>query len=312
MLHQEAQSTEPPAPSGAVLVAYDEQAVRLLLRDVTPQELLQRLGAGSFDTTLAAAARDQLAHLLREWSQRALGQVSLRDAFLTDPQRGQQMYDLLCQVHTVARLPLLRDNSCADRDNLIRQQLDITEATELSTDTDHEQRELFFHHVAKHHLSLAYQTTAAPSYPPLTNLESLLPPAPPPYNDSLLTFEQPTGWRRTLALLFVLCGVGVLGIPLLLGQLPIQPAGLSLGLLTLGLLVGIRAGWPGYLGSFLIWLVPNLPHFHYAEPPGALWYAVPLLIIGLILLTCDRYVRALWRWLRRWTVRAVARSGRSS
>jgi hypothetical protein len=102
-----------------------------------------------------------------------------------------------------------------------------------------------------------------------------------------------------VAIVLVTLGVCVLGVPLLVGQLPIQPAGLPLGLLTLGLLIGIRARWTGYLGSLLIWLVPNLPHFHYDAPLGSLWYAIPLLVMGLLLLMCDQYVRALWRWIRR-------------
>jgi hypothetical protein len=143
-----------------------------------------------------------------------------------------------------------------------------------------------------------YQGTT-PHYPFPDDLETLLPPLPVPYEEPMVRFEQPTGWRRALAIALVVMGVASLGIPLLLGQVPAQPAGLPLGLLTLGLLVGIRAGWAGYLGSLCIWLVPNLPNFHYSTKLTALWPDILLLVAGMVLLACDRYVRAMWRWIVR-------------
>jgi hypothetical protein len=126
------------------------------------------------------------------------------------------------------------------------------------------------------------------------NLETLLPP-PPTYTEAEVRFEQPVGWRRAIAVALAVLGISALAIPLLLGQLPAQPAGLPVGLLTLALLIGIRSGWAGYAGSFLIWLVPNLPGFHYGTTFPAFIHAIPLLLAGMLLLALDRHVRALWR-----------------
>lgn len=87
-------------------------------------------------------------------------------------------------------------------------------------------------------------------------------------------------------------------LPLLGGQIPEHPAGLPLALITLALLVGIRAGWAGYAGSLCIWLVANLPGFRHGMALQALWPALPLLVVGLLLLSADRRVRAMWRWVR--------------
>jgi hypothetical protein len=94
-----------------------------------------------------------------------------------------------------------------------------------------------------------------------------------------------------------LTGVALLGIPLLTGHLPSQPAGIPLALLTLALLLGIKAGWQGYAGSICIWLVANLPGFHHGTMVD-LWLAIPLLVAGVILLALDRRVRVMWRWIR--------------
>jgi hypothetical protein len=119
-------------------------------------------------------------------------------------------------------------------------------------------------------------------------------PWQPPETDFLLASPQ----RRALAMLLALIGALLLGLPLLVGEIPHHPAGIPLALITLALLIGIGASWPGYLGSALIWLVPNLPSFHHSVGM-AFWPTLPLLAFGLILLSLDHNVRRMWRSLRR-------------
>jgi hypothetical protein len=166
------------------------------------------------------------------------------------------------------------------------------------TDSQHTELDRLLSYADQQGLSLVWQQGTAPAYALPATLEILLPPTPEPYIDPALRFEPPSGWRRAIAVALVMLGVGVFGVPLLVGDKLAQPAGLPLALLTLGLLIGIRAGWVGYVGSFCIWLVPNLPGFHYDTPLATLPIMIPLLLVGLVLLACDRRVRALWRWIR--------------
>jgi hypothetical protein len=91
----------------------------------------------------------------------------------------------------------------------------------------------------------------------------------------------------------------LLGLPALFGRIPEHPAGLPLALITLALLVGIRAGKAGYAGSLCIWLVAQLPSFRHDTTASLIWPALPLLGAGLLLLSVDRRIRAMWAWIRR-------------
>ncbi|NJK79738.1 MAG: hypothetical protein HC914_07495 [Chloroflexaceae bacterium] len=281
----------------AALVAYDEAQVRQVLRDTTPHQLLLQIHAGTYDRRLTSAALSELSALLQAWEQRALGMVMLRDALVVDRQRGAQVYNLLCTAYTVARLPvppalaatfatLLHEPASAP------QALAVQPIPALPPDLA-----ALIARARQEGLTVAWLPGTSFAFP--ADLEALLPTPPPPLrsNAPLPRFEQPTGWRRTLALLLALAGVALLAVPLLLGEVPGQPARLPLGLMTLALLVGIRAQWTGYLGSLCIWLVPNLPWFHHGS--SFAWLpTLGLLTFGTVLLMMDSYVRALWRWIR--------------
>jgi hypothetical protein len=127
-------------------------------------------------------------------------------------------------------------------------------------------------------------------------LATLLPSPPQAFRDP--PFEPPSGWRRVAATALVALGTLWLGVQMLVWWgIPAQPAGVPLALYTLALLVGVRARLPGYLGSACIWLVANLPGFHYAEVIS--WPALPLLAVGVFLLALDKRIRAMWVWVGR-------------
>jgi hypothetical protein len=233
--------------------------------------------------------------------------VPLRDALLVDQQRGARVYPLLVQMLITRRAALPDALAHALRPagadgaavvlspQQVRQALDALDSSEQAAPA----ARALLEQAEAHHLTLAWQPCAAPCYPLPANLEQLVPPPPAVYREPEVRFEQPVGWRRTLAIMLAAGGICAFGVPLLLGQAPSNPAGVPLGLLTLALMVGIRAGRAGYAGAFLIWLVPNLPLFHYGTTPERMLQAVPLLLLGLLLLALDRHVRALWRWIRR-------------
>ncbi len=290
------------------VIAYDQQAVLEILRDWTPHQVLQQIETGQFDDLLPDTERAEVGLLLDAWNKRALGMLTLRDVLLIDEQRGQQFYHLLCHALTVDRVALSADDlqqplswyeheypaalTPADVEGLAAALNDTSTA-----DTRAAELVALAALAEQHNLALVCTPHAAPCFPPPPELTTLQPDMPPPYTSPSLRFEQPTGWRRRLAVGLALAGLGLLGLPLRFGQTPPQPAGLPLGLFTLALLVGIRAGWPGYLGAAFLWLVPNLPEFHYGTTFFSFLHAVPLLIIGLLLLAYDRRVRALWRWI---------------
>lgn len=303
-----------PGETPITLVAYDQQQAADWLCHWTPKHLFQELRAGRFDATLRADEIAELTALVQDWLRRALGSVSLRDALWVDQRRGMRVHTLLCQALTVRQyeVPAGRRGwlSCvgtAGYGVLTAQDIQAVQGNTsgLGADgipgaaaTDDAELAGLLREAELRGLALAWYTDALPHYPLPGNLDTLLPPPPPPYYELGSRFEQPTGWRRVAAMLLAVLGVSMLGIPLLLGEMPAQPAGLPLGLLTLALLVGIRAGWSGYLGAFFIWLVPNLPGFHHGS--GFTFVpTIPLLVFGMLFLLSDRHVRLMWRWIQR-------------
>ncbi|PDV98661.1 hypothetical protein [Candidatus Chloroploca asiatica] len=273
------------------LVAYDRATVLTMLRDWTPRQLRDALRAGTFGSSLSAIEARELDRLLTDWMQRALGAMPLRDALMVDAQRSHRVHTLICIDLTVAYEPVpVALASClpatsvelkALPDELAGLPAMLAIAEEACTQG----------------LALAL-IKATEGYPYPDHLEQLVPPPPAdPYAAPL--FEQPTGWRRRIALLLVVAGVALLSIPLLIGRIPEHPAGVPLALLTLGLLVGIRAGLAGFAGGVCIWLVANLPNFHHDAPIfELLWPALPLMFLGLFLLGLDRRVRGMWHVVR--------------
>jgi len=283
----------PPAPTDLRyprIVAYDRAVAYALLRSCTPNQLACELRAGRFGERLSAPEAAELDAHLTAWAQRALGELPLRDALLVDERRGRRVFALICQAHTTlsaavpaalaAALPL----APADLATL---PVPLCDAPALAT--------LAAAGRAGATLALLYQTDDY-TYP--TDLLALAPPLIAAHRPAPHRFVQPTGWRRRSAALLAAVGVALLGLPTLGGRIPEHPAGLPLALLTLALLVGIRAGWRGYSGSLCIWLIANLPGFRHGTSFASLWPALPLLAVGLRLLSRDRHVRAMWGWLK--------------
>ncbi len=273
------------------IVSYDRARVIALIREQSVDALYARLRAGEFDATLDNDGRVWLVELLTAWRQRALGQLTLRDAMLVDPHRGRHVFGLLCAIVARARVdlpPHLAVHLPAAPTDLAELPPALAAIPELAA---------LAQQAAQEGLTLAWQAQRY-DFPLPGNLIELTPPFPPrPPNE--VTFEQPTGLRRQIAIALAALGVGLLIGPLLLGQIPDHPAGWPLALLTLALMVGIAAGLSGYLGALCIWLVANLPAFRHGTALIDLWPAIPLMAIGLFLLWRDRRVRAMWRFIRR-------------
>ncbi|MCX7791728.1 MAG: hypothetical protein N2378_13890 [Chloroflexaceae bacterium] len=277
--------------SATSIVVYDRKLVETIIRDWSTQQLAQELRAGRFGSRLTPRQRAELEALLTAWQQRALGPMPLRDALLVDEERGRRVFGLICAALAVRRAsvpPELRAALPAGPLDLEALPEPIVADPALSALAET---------AARDGLRLAVQQ-APDEFPYPDNLEALTPPPPRPAR-AADEFEQPTGWRRNGAILLAASGVLLLLLPLLGGQIPEHPAGLPLALITLALLIGIRAGWAGYAGSLCVWLVANLPGFRHGTTLQALWPALPLLAVGLTLLSADRRVRAMWRWIRR-------------
>lgn len=292
------------SPAPLTIVAYDEAAVRELLRTVSAQQLIAAIHAGRCFGEFTERQTAEILAILYAWSRRALGPMPLRDALLVDPQRGRLLYNALCTdfarerctltAATAARLQLAGSGALDPASLTAR--LALPNGAETDDDELARLRTLADRAVQTN-FALAYFPPPAAEYPFPTDLETLLPPLP--YVDEPgLRFEYPSGRRQVLATALASLGVILLGLPLLGGAPPPQPAGLPLALLTLALLIGIRASWSGYLGSLCIWLVANLPGFHFGSIP-ALWPSIPLLVAGVLLLALDRRIRIMWRWIRR-------------
>jgi hypothetical protein len=272
------------------LVAYNRDRALELLRTATPEQLRNELRMGRMGRQLNANQRAELDDILMAWEQRALGAMPLRDTLLVDTERGPRAYGLICADLSVERAPL-PPTIIGQRPAALG---DLTELPARFANDDALQAVVQAAQSAR--LTLAIQRTPTDfSIPP--NLEALLPPEPQPFNPML--FDPPRGWRRTLAVVFATSGMALLGLPFLAGQVPEHPAGLPLALITLALMVGIRAGRAGYLGALCIWMVAQLPSFRHDTTASLLWPALPLLAAGLLLLSVDRRVRAMWAWIRR-------------
>lgn len=310
------------------LTAYKRHLATDLLRNGTPQRLLDEIHAGRFGAELSAGELEELSRLVRAWMQRAFGLLALRDVLLIDPGRGARVYDLICKTLTVGRYPLPPDVTEAlsplDGSELTPQQIrdalkawssehGVWNTEQYAVDTTQRAKETnLLHRVAPNAddlaafldqaeadgLGLTHHADNCPHYPLPADLDTLLPPIPAPFPRQMLRFEHPTGWRRAMAMGLALTGVGLLGMPLLTGHVPSQPAGLPLALMTLALMIGIHAGWSGYTGAFCVWLVANLPGFHHGSIFTTLWPGIPLVLVGLLLLALDQRVRAMWRWIR--------------
>jgi hypothetical protein len=278
-----------------ILVAYDNERLHAILRDWSVDQLRWELDDGLFASQLSHHDQEELRLITVAWSQRALSAMPLRDALLIDPVRGRRANYLLglaltevtCNAAPPELLTLAHQTSSPLELQHLRQSLVGPQPSCL----DHclEQAE-------QQSLYLAWAAQDNDELYPYPDLNKLLPE--PPHIPSTGSFEQPRGLRRAFAMSLVLLGSILLVWPLLLGRLPEQPAGLPLALMTVALLIGIRAGSAGYLGAGCIWAVANLPTFHYGTLID-LWPALPLLIIGVILLALDRRVRLMWRWIRR-------------
>lgn len=276
--------------SSYLLVAYDRDAVYAIVRTWTPVRLRSELTAWVHEGRLSQRQCAALQAILLAWEQRALGLVPLRDALLVDPQRGASAFNLICAAFTRAQLA-----ATAALAAHLDGPRDVAAVPEPWR--DHPDVRTLIERAATDGLTLAVLDASA-AYPFPTDLVDL---TPPPTGDpyGMVSFEQPQGWRRRIAVLLAVSGMALLVLPILTGQIPEDPAGLPLALMTLALLVGVRAGRAGWLGSLCIWLVANLPGFRYGIAPVALlWPGLPLLIVGLIFLALDRRIRAMWRWLR--------------
>lgn len=275
---------------GPAIVAYDRGRATELLRDSTASLLRSALRSGEFEGRLNAAAMGELDELLMDWEQRALGPMPLRDALLVDSQRGQRVYNLICQALTRERLvvpaPLAIHLPTAP-----------VELPMLPTALAAEpELQALLRRAQTSGLALAWQARPD-SFPLPADLDRLVADPPQPYPRQ--GFEQPRGLRRRLSVALAGSGATLLAFPLLLGQIPDHPAGLPLALITLALLIGIRAGLAGFCGSACIWLVANLPEFrHGTTLSHVLWPALPLLVAGVLLLSADERIRAMWAWIR--------------
>ncbi|WP_129630168.1 hypothetical protein [Candidatus Oscillochloris fontis] len=281
-------------PDQPLLVAYDRTRVRELLRNTTAQGLHDALRNGTFGANLAPAERTELDALLTAWMQRALGYVFLRDALLVDGQRGPRVFSLICAEMTSEQIVLNSDLAAALRGRDLSRLM----PTDLAALHVHDAAVMRLADMAQRQgLSLVLLETAS-SYPLPTDLERLLPSIPlhlPHANDY---FVPPTGLRRLVAVTLAVTGILLLLIPILSGTIPKHPAGLPLALITLALMVGVKAGWAGYSGALCLWLVPNLPGFRSDRSLTELLPYLPLLLGGVALLIYDRRMRALWAWLR--------------
>jgi hypothetical protein len=303
-----------------ILVVYSKPRARELLHAWTPQQLCDALKSGQFGATLTTGESEELEKLLHEWMQRALGSVTLRDALWVDPHRGARVYDLVCAALTVERcvLPPAAEQVLSElngvdmspqqvRDMLangdVYSQDMVCESQRESQHSQGASPSSTLHDVVERaeslNLPLTWYHETGPHYPfPHDldldlDLDSLPCPHAGSCNSSETHSDQSVNWRRTLAVLLVCLGCGGLGVRLLVRHAPPPSTRFSPGLLTLGTLVGIRAGWPGYTGGLCLWLA-SLPHSSGQEKGRFLVWKAALFVFGVVFLFSDRQVRV---WL---------------
>ncbi len=177
------------------LAFYNKTQVREILRLHTPTQLLEALRAGHYSSTLSAEQTEELQTLLQAWIQRALGIVTLRDALLVDPQRGERVYNLICvaltEIHL--RLPPEVDERLYALDaveisipqamHAIKQcynKIDVAEERKARLYAECMHIQACIYKAETHDLALAYYEGTAPHYPFPSDLETLLPPKPVP------------------------------------------------------------------------------------------------------------------------------------
>jgi hypothetical protein len=278
-----------------LLVAYDRAGASDLLRSWTAQSLLDALRGGHFGADLTPGERAELDDLLTAWVQRALGGVFLRDALIVDGQRGPQVFGLICAGLTRARVVLPPE--LADLVHTRGQgDLSPTDLANLGVKDPGLARLAQLAGREGYALALLDQPGG---YPPPADLSKFLPRPIPAHSFPGEAFAPPTGARRNIAVALAVAGMALMIIPMLGGSIPQHPAGLPLALITLALMVGIRAGWAGFIGSLCLWLVANLPGFRHDTSLIVVLPSLPLLALGLTLLILDRRVRALWIWIRK-------------
>lgn len=287
------------------LTAYNRDRAYTIVRFWSPQQLLDAVQTEQFGASLSTEDIQSLVTLLCEWTQRALGVVSLRDALWVDPQRGKQVYDMLCTILTEATCEVQSGSSLtadmsAYRDIPVQHVRDMVAQKERQEQEHDTALRAFLEHSEAHALMLVYHDGEI-HFPFPDNLDDVPPPSA--IDTPVSEFVPPTGWRRTVASMLVAVGVITFVLPLLKDNVVEQPAGLPLGLLTLGLLVGIRAGWSGYSGALFLWLVANLPDFRH-DAQVRIWPLV-LFLIGMLLLSRDKHVQALWLWVWKTKRKAV-------
>ncbi len=281
----------PPLP---LLAVYDRVRAYDVLRSWTAQSLRDALRGGHFGSTLSPADRAELDALLTAWVQRALGGVFLRDALLVDGQRGPQVFGLICAGLTRTRATLHADLAALLRS---RGTGDVT-PTDL-TDLIIRDPSLVRLAALAAHEGLALVLLDQPTgYPLPTDLDDLLPIQSATHPSSDEVFTPPSGLRKAVAVCLAVGGMALMIIPMLGGFIPQHPAGTPLALITMALLIGIRARRVGWVGATCIWFVANLPGFRHDTGLLAILPALPLFAVGLILLILDRRVRALLSWVR--------------
>ncbi len=211
-----------------LLVVYDKSQALALLQTWSPSQLYAALVEQTFGDTLLPVERAALLPLLHEWMVRALGAVMLRDALLVDPQRGQQVYHLLCRAFTREQQPIpsalhrwlapLHGQSLTSphiRDNLPK----IGRESVLNNATIHAEwakLAMVLQQAADAgwDVVICEDTENQWTYPYPPNLEDLLPPPPLPYEKHTpSSFAHPIGWlgwRHFLTLILVVVGLVLL------------------------------------------------------------------------------------------------------